>query len=135
MDAPPPPSLTFFPSVLLHGLHDDDEEQREEVETLAHVAARHLQTKKDKKKSENEERRGPFSHLKEVVLVELLEDGALQLDELEGGDSAVWFVIVERVFSSQNCTLRVQFDPLPDRDCNVSLAEGVTIISRRGDKS
>ena len=54
--------LTLLPAVLLHGLDDDDEEEGEEVEALAHVRARHLE---------------------QVVLVELLEHAPLQLDELQ----------------------------------------------------
>ena len=54
--------LTLLPSVLLHGLDDDNEEEGEEVEALAHVRARHLE---------------------QVVLVELLEHAPLQLDKLQ----------------------------------------------------
>ena len=61
-------ALTLLPAVLLHGLDDDDEEEGEEVEALAHVRARHLE---------------------QVVLVKLLEHAPLQLDELQQtGESA-----------------------------------------------
>ena len=80
--------LTLLPAVLLHGLDDDDEEEGEEVEALAHVRARHLE---------------------QVVLVELLEHAPLQLDELQQtGESAGRYGS-----RSQNDASRNFLPPLP----------------------
>ena len=54
--------LTFSPTVFLHCLNHDDEEESKEVEAFADVRT---------------------GNLEEVVLVELLEHAALQLHELE----------------------------------------------------
>ena len=54
--------ITFFPTVLLHGLNDDDKQQGEEMEPFANVATRQL---------------------KQVLFVKLLENAALDFDELE----------------------------------------------------